>query len=152
MPTTRFYGGKSQYSLEALATLTQEPPVQNTWYTVLDTTYNVAVYTMVVYQKNDETNAKNVNIRLTVDGTTLTKSADYSLADNSYCNPVIQLISSDTLDIISIYQSLTSGKTTGSAELFYARSFKAEVRTTSAPGTNQKLHAWIRYFTLQEAW
>ena len=112
----------------------ETPPVQNTWYPVMDRE-DVRLLACTIYQKNDEAVAKLVEVRWTVDGTVYFTSFAL-LDDTNYW----------------VWRSHgpsaggTAGITTGVAQYAAAyyvdkrgQSFKVEIRMTAVPGTNQIL-------------
>lgn len=46
----------------------ETPPIQNTWYEVFDAE-DVRLIYCKIYQSNDPTNARNIHVRWTIDGT-----------------------------------------------------------------------------------
>lgn len=109
-------------------------PVQNTWYTVLDTTKNARIISFGAYV---ETNDETIEGRITIDSQVLTVSATnftagIALAANFYND------ASDALVWIAL------GPTGYRAFLIEGKSLKIEVRKTTAAGANL-LHAKVRY-------
>lgn len=132
---------KFAWKFNAQAETDQQPPVQNTWYTILDTTEDVRLAFFLVLQDNTETDAKNVDARITVDGVTLT-GTPLSLADNTwefiYHARTSEVLLSSTASLMVLYY-----------ESLFGHSVKTEVRLTSAPGTNQRLLARCTFETLE---
>lgn len=132
-----------------LAVLDQVPPVQNTWYTLLETVEDVWLAFVRVLQANDEVAVKNINMRWTADGRTLTRQAgDLGQANNTTNWWSLQ---SNTLDDISGSTTITpAGTAIDGGGPFFGLSVKLEVRLTSVVGTNQTLRARAIYY-LEEA-
>ena len=57
--------GVAMFEYQAPAVLNQAAPVQNTWYTILDTTPNVRIYDIVI---NVEDVDESLDVRVTIDG------------------------------------------------------------------------------------
>ena len=106
-------------------TLDQANPIQNTWYTVLDTKRNVGLYgigTKVLVA--DET----LEVRITIDGQTLTGSVS-ATTDTWYVwhiNLTAGGLQSET--------TLDKWKNAGLEDCLSGRSVKVEVRKTTALG------------------
>jgi len=105
------------------ASLDQASPVQNTWYTVLDTTTNVKIYwiTMKILATNED-----LEIRITIDGTTMTGSQAGAVAGTTY---FVFLNEANELAVT------TTGYNAAKYAALEARSIKVEVRKTSANGS-----------------
>ena len=58
--------------------------VQNTWYTALATTRNVRAWYLVVEQTNNGAAAENIEVELTIDGTSITDSQNMNSGDVHY--------------------------------------------------------------------
>jgi len=109
---------------QAAAQLTQTNPVQNTWYTILDTTANVRLYSLVV--RVDTTN-ETLEVRFTIDGLTISQTVDATAG--TWYRPRINVDAPTYLEIDATYY-LAHGYT-----FLEARSLKIEVRKTTAAGT-----------------
>lgn len=116
-------------------------PVQNTWYTVLDTVKNVKVKSIWSTQTNDEAAAKNGEIRVTCDGVSSTVSAAWPN------NGARHWSISPTSD--AVYLVNTPFMAAGSYCRSSAKSIKIEFRTTSVVGTNPLLFASVQYEQLE---
>jgi len=115
------------------AVLNQAAPVQNTWYTVLDTTSNVRLYGLAVFVADT---GETIEVKITIDGVSLTGSQAqnantyyYYFKDPSQTNICL---ASTTLYLI-MYYTFLEGK-----------SVKVEVRKTTATGAGQ-LFAKVTY-------
>ena len=123
----------------AIATLDQAPPVQNTWYPVLDTTTGgVEVLYLSLKHDNTDSSALTINMRVTIDGITLTAAADAAGTDNTlyyaYLSPTAdELILGTTFYNAGGYTSLKG------------HSVKVEVRMTGVPGTAEHLYGYVQY-------
>ncbi|MFX0205868.1 MAG: hypothetical protein ACFFDT_07755 [Candidatus Hodarchaeota archaeon] len=126
-----------------MATLDQDPPVTDTWYTILDTTLRCRIQSLAVRQINDETNAKNIELAITLDGvaiacgpTALNNNTFYYFYKNQTTAEV--MVESTTQYTAMRYTD------------FRGHSIKIQARNTSAAGTNQKLDGRCLYETLEE--
>lgn len=120
----------------------QDPPEQNTWYTLLDDELVRLIY-VNMYQTSLEAAAIDVESRWTIDGVVLL--GDDSLADDTnvyvhkYCesnlgeNPTLELTISETLINSAGYVALIGHEV------------KLEYRITSIPQTIQVLWAGVNY-------
>lgn len=122
-----------QLKLMPVATLQQAAAVQDTWYTVLDTTYNVEVYRCTIVM---QTLAEDLQMRLTIDGTTYSGTQAAAVAGTQYYPTITggsdAITLSTTLYLLHHYAPLK------------ARSFKMEIRKTSNNGAN-RLDGYCRY-------
>jgi len=108
---------------QADATLSQASPTQNQWYTILDTTLNAFVYAIAV---SVATTGETLEVRLTIDGQTLTGSRAGS-AGTVYGITISPETGNLALDAYPLY--------VGFINQFQGRSVKVEVRKTTASGT-----------------
>jgi len=133
---------KYAWKLHDIAALNQDPPVQDTWYTVLDTTEDVMLIEIAGRQINDETDPKDLEWRLTIDGVTLTivLAGDKTHANNTWLRVYRDL----TLEGLTATGAVVLADHPGSV---YGQSVKVELRMISAPGTNQKLDGRVKYYT-----
>ena len=116
--------------------------VQNTWYTVLDTTLKVRLYSLWMNQYNDEAAAKTISMQIIVDGVTLTHTlSGASNTTPSRCYEIGQ--QTDTLEAAPATYLI------GRYVALHGKSVKVQVRSTSAAGTNQHLKAYLRYAKLE---
>lgn len=113
------------------AYLAQDTPVQNTWYTVLNTTPNVRIRTLsgALTAGADET----VEIRITVDGVTIPAAGETWTAGTFYTIYRQSDLSATNCGVLY--------KGTGTGNVFYpllieGRSVKVEVRKTTANGAS----------------
>jgi len=106
------------------ADLAQAAPVQNTWYTVLDTTPQARIQAIAV--RVDST-GETVEVRLTIDGVTIEGSAALP-ADTTYYADVLTGLFSTTF-VLTVTQQQT-----GRAFLIEGRNVKVEIRKTTAAG------------------
>ena len=126
------------YKKAPIATLDQAPPVQNTWYTVLDTKKYVRLIFLSMKHDNTDASALTINMRVTVDGTVYTAAVDAAGNDNTvyyfYFDPTADaLLSSTTLYNAGYYEDIRGN------------SVKVEVRMTGVPGTAEHLYAYVQY-------
>lgn len=128
----------------ALAKVEMSPPVQNTWYTILDEE-DVRLLYVFVDQTNTEEEAKDLEFRWTIDGEIYVgvKNLDHANCLWCYrmkvCNPVV----TDYID------SSGAPKLSDNDTYLCALDIKIEVRMTSAAGTAQTLNGYAQYETLE---
>jgi len=118
------------------AVLNQAAPVQDTWYTILDTTRNVRiVYGRFMVATTNET----LEVRITVDGQVLVSSALAATADTSYyLNHTVDFWNpNDTGFTLAATNNLL-------AFVLEGRSIKIDMRKTTAAGAGN-LVARVRY-------
>lgn len=117
----------ASFAHKEVALLDQAAPVQNTWYTVLDTVYNVKVFGMAI--KVADT-GETVEVKITVDGHTITGSGAAN-ANTDY-KVLINTLSTGNAIILSSSALINANQLEG-------RSFKVEVRKTTAAGAGNLL-------------
>lgn len=109
---------------QAASSLTQAAPVQNTWYTILDTTTNFEGYIATI---KVETADETLEVRWTIDGQVITKTNACTFGTTYYV----------FLDATSTQLGLTITSTNwnmGMRATLQARSMKVELRKTTAAG------------------
>ena len=120
------------YEYQSPATLNQAGPVQNTWYTILDTTANCRIYDIIL---NVEDTDETLECKITVDGETVdttgfslsaTHSTDYRACRYPSAITRTDHIRFDAL--ATYYHDLEA------APLIEGKSIKIEARKTSAAG------------------
>lgn len=112
----------------------QEPPVQNTWYTVFNAN-DVRLLICEVEQYNDEEAAKDIEVRWTCDGNVYVHAMTAVAGDQYY-------IYRNKYESSELQEPLGDSPTLVNAAMYVdkrALSFKVEVRITSVVGTNQIL-------------
>lgn len=112
------------FQLQAYALLDQANPVQNTYYTILDTTLNVRLHFIVI---DVETANETLQVRLTIDGQTLLGSLACTFATAYY------VYLDDTVAGTALLISANQISPGYSGDI-QARSVKVEVRKTTAAG------------------
>ena len=110
------------------------PPVQNTWYEVFHA-YDVRLLWCTVTQANDETAAKDIEVRWTIDGNVYLGIGNCASASPYYVFRRLLPSAGGTAGLIIL---------AGTQNAAYGvdkrgQDFKVEVRITSALGTNQTL-------------
>ena len=106
------------------AYLDQAAPVQNTWYTVLDTVKNAVVYMIVsLIATTNET----IEMRLTVDGNVITAVPAAYTADSNYYARISGLVAGNIVNSTTLYNLMSYGP-------LFCRSVKVEIRKTTAAG------------------
>lgn len=122
----------------------QDPPVQNTWYTIMDA-YDVRLLWCHVIQTNDESAAKDVEVRWTIDGTVYFDADSY---EHNAGNYIFKNIYDSALGTSGL--TLSSGRVNAADDVDKrGLHVKIEMRMTSAPGTNQVLTGRAVYETLE---
>lgn len=142
MPIAHMNQKQFYWQHETAVEFDQAPPVQNTWYTVLDTTADVRLIFTSISQSNDEVAGKNLQMRWTIDGLTC------ELAATAVASGTLYYVRKD--QYTQALKAQTTIINSGQYVDIRALSIKIEARTTSVPGTNQRLRAWIVYETHQE--
>jgi len=117
------------------AALTQANPVQNTWYTVLDTTPNARIIGMACAVL---TTGETIEVRMTVDGQVKTGSMALS-ADTGY---YVYLYTGS--DASKLYFTSSVIEQYGRSFIIEGRSVKVEIRKTTAAGAGN-LWACVSY-------
>ena len=118
------------------AAFTKSPPVQNDWYTLLDTTEDVWIIQISARQTNDETDAKAIETEWTLDET------DYGRSQNLNNNTTYYFhISGYSEQLIAGTSQYLAGRYT----FLPAQSGKLRLRLTDAAGTNQTFRAYLWY-------
>jgi hypothetical protein len=137
-------GAKYAYLDHDTVWLSQEPPVQNQWYTVF-IDFDVRLLGCFVEQENSEMSNEDIEVRWTCDGNVYQNSvnADYGHEYEFYRN---KWASSNGTEGLGHIDGIDPEFTTRDKR---AQSFEVQVRLTSAGGTNQKLRCWCVYETLE---
>jgi len=134
--------GRFHFEKQAIATLDQNPPVQNTWYTILETTYYVRLLYIAVKHDNTDNVAKNLEVRVTIDGVTLAATAALAPGDNTWCYWYLEF-----------WQDSMTGTATlrnvGYYEGMRGHTVLVECRMTSVPGTAEELDGRVQYEMLE---
>ena len=129
------------YKFHPIAKLNQDPPVQNTWYTVFDGTGGIRIRQVTARQINDEAAAKDIEFRMTIDGVSVDATVTAQLEGSWYfwtIGPGVErVIGGTTIRMIHEY------------EVVECLDALIEMRMTSAPGTNQKLDGRVHYETFE---
>jgi len=117
------------------------PPVKDQWYTPLDED-NARVYFINVYQENDEDAAKNIELKMTIDG------VDYGAVSLSQTHDAFYYwyVARDTIS-----ETMFGGTAFANVEggtYIEGKHVKIEVRITSTLGTNQTLLASVDWAQL----
>ena len=127
-------GGKFVPEHKPGAYLNQNSPVQNTWYTVLDTTRNVRII-HIGYRVN--TTGETLEMRLTLDGNVFSNTINATAGSWYY-------VALDSLSTSSLHINLTSEMMPNRTFLAEARSAKLEIRKTTASGTGS-IQVYVQY-------
>ena len=115
------------YEYQTPATLNQAAPVQNTWYTILDTTTHCRIYEIAV---NIEDANETLEIQVTIDGQTIGATAKAATHSTTYYvyreSDAINRVNTLILDN-ALTKSIRAFQLEG-------HSVKVEVRKTTAAG------------------
>lgn len=117
-------------------------PVQNTWYTVLDTTKFVKLIYLVLGQGNAETADKSCQLQVVMDGITHTMP-NVSISNNVYKYCYLHPLSDEMRAIDALINAAYYDSWEG-------HSVKVEARLTSAVGTNQILRSRVQHEILKK--
>lgn len=135
-PTQKFF-----YSHNPMALLSQTPTI-NTWYAILAATDDVKLDEIAITQSNDEAAAKNLQLRIVVDGETI------ALSDTSVPNAATRFVSL-TVSPTDHTLALVTGQGSIIGFPLYGLSLAIDMRITSATGTNQLIKGGAHYQTLE---
>jgi len=122
------------------------PPVLNQWYTALTAT-NIRILQLFMAQGNTETDNKNIEWEITIDGEVYTSVVDAVHANEYYFFEDYSGIPPPTTGTIG-QMGITyseAGNGAGVIGFICARSFSIRYRLTSAAGTDQTLTMAIVY-------
>jgi len=114
------------------ATLSQAAAVQNTWYTILDTTENIRVYQVV---GRILTTGEDLEVQITVDGETIACTGVSCVAGSTYY--IIKQNANDADKFTLVVRE--DEEMYPQAYLIEGRSVKIEIRKTSANGAGTLL-------------
>lgn len=120
-----------------IATDTETPPTQGTYYTVLDEDHAIRVLYLTLYQQNDDLANKILWLRAYIDGLTLGPTA-YTLANNTYTYLYLYPQGEYFFNSATLVNS-------GYYEGVRARNIMIEYLMNSVPGTNQTMSAYVQY-------
>jgi len=142
MSVRRTIHPKYPHKFQPIADLDQDPPVQNTWYAVFSGTGGLRIRILAARQINNEGWARNIEFRMTIDGTAIDATVTDQASGSWYYWYILP--SSDRV----------IGATPGA---WMAHNYVAvechdaliEMRITEAPGTNQFLDGRVHYETLE---
>lgn len=126
--------GKNQYKDHDTDQVSESPPIQNTWYEVFHAD-KVRLIWCTILQSNTETDAKDIEIRWTING-------NVYLLDKSVANVTTLFVYRTEVPSTGGTAGLTSASTRANAGFNVDKrglDFKVEVRMTSVPGTAQLL-------------
>ena len=112
----------------------ETPPVQNTWYEVFDAE-DVRLIWCWIYQSNTENDAKDIEVRWTIDGNVYFVAVALDDATPNYIYRIWTPSGGGTAGLASTATEANAGHYVDKRGL----DFKVEIRMTSVPGTNQLL-------------
>lgn len=123
---------------ETFVNISESNPNEDEWYPLLPQTDLGEIMSVKIEQQNDETDAKNIEVRLTADDTEYvgTVSAPHSLNEFAVRSPI-----QDALILLASQYNMNWYTT------LKGHSLQLDVRITSTPGTNQVLLANAHFFT-----
>lgn len=128
------------------------PPVQNTWYTPLDIKGGCIIKQLFIYQSNSETDPKNIEWEMTIDGKVYTNTAAFingipqwaflqtSLGENRIAFSAAEGTFGHRVLIDAVETGITYTA---------SHDFKFRYRMTSVPGTNQDLMCYLWHSTVE---
>lgn len=132
------------------------PPVLNQWYTVLEIAdlNGLKIDFITCFHSNDESAAKNIEIRLNVDNNVNALVTPYSQASGSYYNVYIEGVEDGWTKVDKAATPMMAGRglvgtKTAPTQPLICKYFKLEARITSALGTNQCLWLTVLYNVLK---
>jgi len=132
----------SMYELQEPATLNQEAPVRNVWYTVLETTERCRVYAFcAAVEDTDET----VVMRVTIDDVEWGGAFNFTHSTNYYAYKYSQGI------VGTAYWYLKGTETTHQTFIVDGKSVKIEIRKTTDAGVGN-LKAICEYGVLKDVY
>jgi len=122
----RAFGQRLPPVFQLPALLNQPAPVQNTWYTILNTTPNCLIWEVDV---RIDTTGETLEWRITIDGVVSTAIGNACLANTDYWGVPV-------LYNVGLYTEISAVSTWRSDRAFIVegRSIKIEVRKTTAAG------------------
>lgn len=133
-PTQKFF-----YKHQMMPNVSQAPTI-NVWYPILAATEDVKADMIAITQTNDETAAKDMELRVIVDGETISLGAT-SVASGASRFPA--LIVSPTGHSFS----LVTGQASVTGFPLYGQSLAIDFRIVTAVGTNQLIKGTVHYQT-----
>lgn len=132
------YGSGSKIQIfehQADAVLAQAAADQDTWYTILDTTYNARLYSVAIMMA---TANEDLEVRVIIDGNTLTGAQAGAVAGTWYW-AYLDLANTDALAILTEW-----GTVCYRGEALEGRSVQVQLRKTTANGANV-LNGRVKY-------
>lgn len=115
------------------------PPVQNTWYTVLNVASGGCKPQWIrLFQTNDEAAAKNLDVEITVDGVLMVNSVAAAAKGFYYVYPVYW------------NQILVSAVGVATPFNLEGHAVRVRYRITSALGTNEEIQCTVDYETWEQ--
>lgn len=118
------------WEYQAPAVLNQAAPVQNTWYTLLDTTSNCRILEVVV---NVEDANETLEVKITIDGETI-QADDLAATHSTDYYAYIYNSGVTRLDYVKLIAYATEMPAAKNAFMIEGRSIKIEIRKTTATG------------------
>jgi len=165
IPPVDYSGNVKKYACKTIQVKDcKDPPVQNTPYTVFDQEGGVRLVSIVIQHTNTETDDKDIDIIMTIDGTTYTyDSSDVgTILHNKkvgamwICHAPTQDPTAYPIDIKDLTSSgalfsLSGGdQADAHGKPIEGHEIKLQVKMTSVPGTAQKLYYVATYEKLEE--
>jgi len=150
----------SAWTLHDIETDLHAPPTQNVYHEVFDLETGQILHWIAIKQENGEVAAKNVDIKLTIDGEVYEKignALDHAefyyvyfntVGDDLTAGIVVAITNASPLTSFGIAIEDSDGIKTPRASLPMIE-VKLEVRQTSALGTNQTLNTYYRRSSLE---
>lgn len=147
---------------------TKTPPVTDTWYELLSVTGGVMLKQLSIYQKNDETDPKNIDVKITIDGIEFAPAGSVPLTDDKavFFYMIGTPADAGSLDLLMfaidksipfLAYSVGAGTDSGGnqepimsvGEYLKCKTLLIEYRNHSAAGTNQTMTACANYAIME---
>jgi len=138
------FGQKFHYLDHDTDVLEAYPPVQNQWYTVFHA-YDVRLLWCYLYQSNDESDPKTLEIRWIIDGNTYYAQIDLEHGTGIYIH---RTLDPSALGTAGLWWSATIVSAALETDK-RGQDFEVQVRITSALGTDQLLRCYCVRETLE---
>ena len=132
----------AQYQFRPITNVNKAPPVQNTWYTVLEAN-NVLLQYLTVFNDTSTGGDGSTSVRITADGQSI--ATTMLIPDATYCSVFLSPYLLDSLSFNAI-AAISDVLPVCYGQAWWARSMKVEVRTTGAITT--QLIASARWWQL----
>lgn len=120
----------------------QDPPVEDVWYTALDTTANVRLIAIAIMQSNTGLTAETLQLRITIDGVTISGWFNPCNSDTWY----FCYLDNTNQDMLHTTDNINVGIYT----YIEGKSVKVEIEQSSDVGGGSILYCNIIYEIIEE--